>query len=445
MKIIIAGAGEVGSHLAKLLSNEDQDITVIDENAARLSVLDANFNLMTVKGNPTSFAALRESKVDGCDLFIAVTPYESNNIVACSIAKKLGARLTVARIDSYDYMEPDNFRYVNQMGVDKVIYPEYLAAREIITSLEYSWMRSRFELHEGQIILVGVLLPQGAPIAGMQLKDFAFSNHSFHVSAIRRDHETIIPRGDDRLMAGDILYFTTTREHVSDLMELTGQTDRKIRRVMVMGGGKMTMRLTNMGASKFRFKVLESNADECDKLSERCPGGVEIINGDARDVDTLIESGISDMDAFITLTPSSESNILTCLTARELVDAKTIAEVENIQFIDQAEALNLGLVINKKLLASSAIFQLLLDADSSTSKCLALADAEVAELEVRPGSKITHAEVKDLHLSRDMTLAGLIRDGKGMLITGTTRILPGDHVLVFCLNGGLRSVERLFK
>ncbi|MDE6311338.1 MAG: Trk system potassium transporter TrkA [Muribaculaceae bacterium] len=444
MKIVIAGAGEVGSHLAKLLSIEEQDITLIDEDSNRLAVLDANFNLMTVNGDPTSFAVLREAKVDNCDMFIGVMPYETANIVSCSIAKQLGAQLTVARIDSYDYMKPENFCHVKQMGVDKVIYPEYLAAREIITSLEYSWMRSRYELHEGQIILAGIPLPEDAPIAGMQLKDFASSNHYFHVSAIRRNHETIIPGGLDRLLPGDVLYFTTTSDHVNDLKALTGLTERKIRRVMIMGGGKLAMRLTNLAEGKFRFKILENDLNECNKLSRRCPADVEIINGDARDVETLLDSGISEMDAFVTLTPSSESNILTCLTARELTDAKIVAEVENIQFIDQAEALNIDLVINKKLLASSAIFQLLLDADSSTAKCLALADAEVAEMEVREGSKVTHAPVKDLRLSRDMTLGGLIRDGKGMLIGGNTQILPGDHVLVFCLNGALRQVERLF-
>ena len=443
MKIVIAGSGEVGSYLAKLLCNESQDVTVVDDDASKLGVLDSNLNLMTVTGNPTSFAALREARAGGCDLFIAVTPYESNNIVACSIAKNLGAALTVARIDSYDYMDPDNFKHVRNMGVDKVIYPEYLAATQIITALEYSWMRDRFELHEGQIILAGIQLPEDAPITGMQLKDFAFSNHSFHVSAIRRNHETIIPRGDDRLLAGDILYFTTTREDVAGLMELTGQKERKIRRVMIMGGGKLVIRLTNLAEGKFKFKIVESNLDECNKLIQRCPD-VEVINGDSRDVETLMDAGIDDMDAFLALTPFSESNILTCLTARELSDAMLVAEVENIQFIDQAEALNIGLVVNKKLLASSAIFQLLLDADSSTSKCLALSDAEVAELEVKEGAKITRAEVKDLHLSRDMTLAGLIRDGKGMLIGGNTRIQAGDHVLEICLNGALRHVERLF-
>ncbi|MBJ2160972.1 MAG: Trk system potassium transporter TrkA [Muribaculaceae bacterium] len=443
MKIVIAGAGEVGSHLAKLLSAEEQDIMLIDSNAERLATLDANYNLMTVEGNPTSFATLREARVGSCDLFIAVTPYESNNIVACSIAKNLGAQTTVARIDSYDFMNPANADHVRHMGVDRVIYPEQVAAEEIITALRRSWIRNWFELHNGQIILAGVKLRQGAPIVGMKLKDFAFTNRHFHVSAIKRNHETIIPRGDDLLNDGDILYFTTTRDHINDLLTLTGKTEHKIRRVLIMGGSKIAVRLVNLGHEQFKFKIVESNLEICRKLPQKCPD-CEIIHGDARDTDLLADIGASDMDAFVALTDSSETNIFTCLTAKDIGIRKTVADVENIQFISQAENLNIGTVVNKKLLASSTIFQLLLDADSSTSKCLALADAEVAELEVRPGSKITRAPVKDLKLAREMTLAGLIRNGEGMLINGNTLIEPGDHVLVFCLAGALHKVEKLF-
>ena len=443
MKIVIAGAGEVGSHLAKLLSAEEQDIMLIDSNAERLATLDANYNLMTVVGNPTSFATLREARVGSCDLFIAVTPYESNNIVACSIAKNLGAQTTVARIDSYDFMNPANADHVRHMGVDRVIYPEQVAAEEIITALRRSWIRNWFELHNGQIILAGVKLRQGAPIVGMKLKDFAFTNRHFHVSAIKRNHETIIPRGDDLLNDGDILYFTTTRDHINDLLTLTGKTEHKIRRVLIMGGSKIAVRLVNLGHEQFKFKIVESNLEICRKLPQKCPD-CEIIHGDARDTDLLADIGASDMDAFVALTDSSETNIFTCLTAKDIGIRKTVADVENIQFISQAENLNIGTVVNKKLLASSTIFQLLLDADSSTSKCLALADAEVAELEVRPGSKITRAPVKDLKLAREMTLAGLIRNGEGMLINGNTLIEPGDHVLVFCLAGALHKVEKLF-
>lgn len=443
MKIVIAGAGEVGSHLAKLLSNEEEDIMLVDENQERLASLDANYNLMTQVGNPTSFTTLREAGVGRCDLFIAVTPYESNNIVACSIAKNLGARTTVARIDTYDFMNPENTSHVKQIGVDRVIYPEYLAAEEIITSLRHSWVRNWFELHDGSILLAGIKLREGAPLAGLQLKEFASGHRNFHVSAIKRNHETIIPRGDDYMEPGDILYVTTTRDHMADLPELCGKTSHRIRRVLIMGGSKMAIRLVNLAGDRLKFKIIEKDLEVCKRLPAKCPD-CEIIHGDARDTDLLADIGIADFDAFAALTDSSETNILTCLTAKEMGVKKTVANVENIQFISQAENLNIGTVVNKKLLASSSIFQLLLDADSSTSKCLALADAEVAELEVRENSKIAGTPVKDLKLNRQMTLAGLIRGGEGMLITGGTILQPGDRVLVFCLAGWLHKVEKMF-
>ena len=443
MKIVIAGAGEVGSHLAKLLSNEDQDILLIDENADKLAVLDANYNIMTMAGNPTSFLNLRNALRDGCDLFIAVTPSESSNVVACSIAKTLGASTTVALIDHYGYMAPENRAPMKQMGVDRVIYPEYLAAQEIITALEHPWTRYWFEFHNGEVILAGVRLRAGAPLIGMQLKEFASTNHHFHVAAIKRHHESIIPRGDDRMEEGDILYITFTREHTDALKELTGKTDYKVRRVMIMGGGKIAIRVYNLGHDRFKFKIIESDYDLCHALPAKCPEA-EIIMADARDPEMWTETGLDSTDAFIALTSSAETNILACMAAKDLGVKRTVAEVENLQFISLAEGMNIGKVINKKLLASSSTFQLMLDADASSSKCLALTDAEVAELEVKAGSRITEAPVKDLRLPRSMTMAALIRDGRGMLINGNTHIQAGDRVLVFFLQGAIHKVERLF-
>lgn len=433
----------MGSHLAKLLSTEDQDITLIDRDSDKLSVLDANYNLLTVAGNPTSFATLREANVGTCDLFIAVTPYETDNTVACAMAKSFGAKRTVARIDSYEYMDPRNSDFVKRIGIDRVIYPEYLAAAEIITALRHSWARNWFELYDGEIILVGVRLRSKARFCGMQLKDLATLSHHFHISAIRRNHETIIPGGFDTMQEDDILYITTKREYIDELLELTGKVNQKIRRVLVMGGSKIAVRLANMMEDKFRLTIIDNDLERCRKLPQICPD-CDIIYGDGRDIDTLADAGIDEMDAFISLTASSETNILTCLTAKELGIKKTVAEVENIQFISQAEGLNIGTIINKKLLSSSTIFQMMIDSDASNARCLALADAEVAELEVKEGSKLTKAPVKDLRLPRDITLGGLIRDGRGMLISGMTRIQPGDHVLTFCLAGAIRKVERLF-
>lgn len=444
MKIVIAGAGEVGSHLAKLLSNEEQDITLIDANADRLAILDANYNLMTYVGSPTSFATLREAGAASCDLFIAVTPYESNNIVACTIAKNLGAKVTVARIDTYDFMNPENTSLVKHIGVDRVIYPEYVGAEEILSALKHTWARYWFELHDGSLILAGVKLRQGAKLAGMKLRDFAFTNRHFHVAAIKRNHETIIPRGDNSMELGDILYITCKREHIPDLLELTGKTAYQVKKVIIYGGTKMAVRLVNAGRGLFKFKIVDPDMEVCRRLPQKCPD-CEIIHGDAaRDTELLDDIGATDADAFVALTDSSETNIFSCLSAKEFGIKKTVADVENIQYISQAENLNIGKVINKKLLASSSIFQLLLDSDSSTSKCLALADAEVAEIEARADSKITRAQVKDLRLPDQLTLAGLFRNGEGALITGNTRIQPGDRVLVFCLAGALHKVERLF-
>lgn len=443
MKIIIAGCGEVGSHLAKLLSREEQDITVIDEDSSKLAVLDSNYNLLTVQGRPTSFKTLRQAGVEGCDLFIAVTPFETRNIVSCAIAKSLGAEKTVARVDNFEFKDPANRSFFASIGADDMIYPEYLAALEIITALNHNWARHWFELHEGELILVGVKLRDNAPLIGKYLKDLGRSTHDFHVAAIKRHHETIIPGGDDRLLADDIVYFMTTREHVANLIPLCGKIERRIRDVIIMGGSRIAIQLCNMAGDKFNFKILDPDRERCLKLSERCADAL-IINADARDTDALRDAGIVDTDAFIAISDSSESNILNCLSAKEFGVKKTIAEVENLQFISEAEGLNIGTVVNKKLLASSRIYQMLLDRDSSTSKCLALADAEVAEIIAREGSKITRAPIKDLHLSHYMTIAGLIRDGKGQLVGGNTVINPGDRVVVFTLDGVLHKVEKLF-
>ena len=443
MKIAIAGAGQVGSHLAKLLSKEEQDIVLVDNDTTRLSALDSNYNLMTLRGSATSFKTLKQAGVDNCDLFIAVTPHETRNVTACAIAKNLGAQRTVARIDNYEFLDSCNRDFFTNMGVDALIYPEYLAAQEIITALNRSWARHWFELHNGELILVGIKLRDNARIIGMQLKDFAKIEHNFHVSAIKRRHDTIIPRGDDFICANDILYFTTTHEHVNELIDLCGKVDHKIRKVLIMGGSRIAVRFASLAESKFKIKIIDNDKDVCMRLPEQGPD-CEIIHGDARDIDILSDEGIEDMDAFIALSDSSETNILACLTAKEFHVGKTIAEVEDIQFISEAEGLNIGTIITKKLLASSKIFQMMLDADASSSKCHALADAEVAEIEVKPNSKITKGPVKSLNLTREMTIAGLIRNGKGMLVSGDTVIQAGDHVVVFCLAGAIHKIERLF-
>lgn len=443
MKIIIAGAGEVGSHLAKMLSNEDQDIILIDSDQDKLSLLDSNYNLMTYNGATYSFRTLKDVDVSNTDLFIAVTPYETENITSCAIAKQLGAKRTVARIDNFEFLEKNNSETLRQIGVDRLIYPEHLAAQELITALEHNWARHWAELAQGKLLLIGVKLRDNSPLINHQLKSLPINVHSFHIAAIKRNHETIIPNGDDELLAGDIVFFVTFEEDADTIREICGKTSFQIKRVMIMGGTRIAMRFALESRGKYHIKIIESNRAVCERLATRLPD-CDIENGDARDVDILKENNIDQYDAFVALSDSSETNILACLTAKEFGIKKTVADVENIQFIGQAESLNIGTILNKKLIASSRIFKLLLDADQHNSKTFALADAEVAELTVKHNSKITRAEIKDLHLPYGMTLAAVTHDGTCSLVSGRTRIHPGDTVVVFCLNGTIHKIEKWF-
>lgn len=442
MKIVIAGAGEVGTHLAKLLSNENQDIIIIDSDEEKLLKLES-YNMLTYVGNPVSFKTLRSAGAENCDLFIAVTPFETDNVLACEIAKSLGAEKAVARIDNYDFLRKENRHFFTNRGIDDLIYPEYLAAEEMAVALKRAWVRNWFELCNGELIIIGVKIRDNAKMVGMPLRDlFKMSNYA-HISAIKRNHETIIPRGDDYIRANDIVYIATTNGDMQNIRTLCGKLDINIKKIMIMGGSRIAVQLAMNVGDDYKITIIESNLDRCEELAEKLPD-CSIIHGDGRNFEILEEEGIEEMDAFIALTESSETNILGCLAAKEYGVKKTIAEVENIQFISEAEALNIGTIINKKLLASSRIFQFLLDSDSTNAKCLALADAEVAELIAKKGSKITSAKIKDLSLSRDLTIAGMLRDGKGYLVQGDTQIQEGDHVVVFCLSGAIHKVEKLF-
>ena len=446
MKIIIAGAGEVVTHLAKLLSAEGQDVILIDPEESKLQAIDSNYNLMTMTGRTTAFKVLKEAQTSKADLYIAVTPFETRNIVSCSMAKNLGARKTVARIDNYEFMKPEYKPYFKSLGVDDLIYPEYFASTEIISAIRHSWVRNWFELYNGELLLTGVKLRENAKLINIQLKDLAQSGHPFHVSAIRRRHETIIPRGNDHLEAGDIVYFTTTKKHIPYIRKIAGKEDYPdVRNVMVMGGSRIAVRTAQYVPDYMKVKIIESDYDRCNRLTELLDDGVMVINGDGRDMNLLKEEGIERMEAFVALTGSSESNILACLAAKRMGVRKTVAEVENIDYISMAESLDIGTVINKKMITASHIYQMMLDADVSNVKCLTYVDADVAEFTVNEHSKVTRHLVKDLGLPKGITIGGLIRGGEGVVVVGNTQILPGDHVVVFCHGMMIKKAEKYFK
>ena len=444
MRIIIAGAGAVGRHLAKLLSREDMDISLIDDRQDRLGDLDANYDLLTKVGSPMSIHDLKSIGVKDVDLFIAVTPSESDNITACLLANQLGAKKTLARIDNYEYLIPDNKRIFEQMGLNHLIYPELLAAQEITASLKTNWMRYHLTLCEGALELCVVKVREGAEVIGKQFMSGFFNHGLYRVVAIKRGQETIIPTGLDEIQVDDMVYAVCTRENMKVLREQLGKQKKEIRNIVFFGGSKIAQKTVQNLSDDLSIKILEADREHCYHLSEKINNAL-IINADGSDMAVLKDEGIEDADAFVAVTDSSEANIFACMAAKRFGVKKTIAEVENIDYIPMAEGLDIGTVLNKKTIAASYIYQMLLDASVLNVRNLTSADAEIVEFMAEEGSRITKGKIRDMRLPKDANIGAIVRAGEGILVNGDTQILPNDQVVVFCKSQVIRQLEKFFK
>lgn len=445
MRIVIAGAGAVGTHLAKMLSVENENVVLLDESEEKLGKMESLFDLQAIVGDPTKISALKNAGVGDAELFVAVTPDESRNITACILAHYLGAKKTIARIDNYEYLQPKNKAYFVSLGVDSLIYPEQLAAEEIATSIKYSWMRQMLEFGDGALVMIGVKIRSNAKIINIPFKELA-RDIPYHIVAIQRGDEAIIPRGNDMILVDDIVCFMTTHEQISYMRRICGKEEfAEVRSVIMMGGSRIAVRTAKLISDDIDIKIIESDLARCHKLLDLVDDSVMVINGDARDPELLRSEGIDHTDAFIALSDNSESNILACLAAKRAGVYRTVSEVENIDYISMAESMDIGSVINKKKLAASTIFQMMLNTDVLSVKCLTFIQAVVAEFPVNENTLITKRAVKDLGLPDGANIGGLIRNGEGMHVTGNTMIQAGDHVVIFCREHVLKKLEKYFK
>ena len=446
MKIIIVGAYAIGTHLAKLLSRNNQEITLIDENEENLERLRSDFDLLTIHASPTCIRTLKEARVSSTDLFIGVTPNEYQNITACSLAHAFGAKKTVARIDNCEYLRPENEEVFKQMGISSLIYPEELAAKDIANGLKMSWVRQRWDVHNGVLVMLGIKLRESCEILNQPLKDLCGPDDPYHVVAIKRGHDTIIPGGNDELKLYDLAYFMTTRNYIPYVRKIVGKEHYvDVKNVMIMGGGNTTVRAIQNIPDYMEVKIIEKDEHRCEQLNEILDDSrTLVINADGRDVSLLVDEGIRNTQAFVAMTGNAETNILACLTAKRMGVRKTVAMVDNIDYIDMAESFDIGTIINKKAIAASHIYQMMLDAKVHNVRFLTATNADVAEFIPVPGSKVTRKPVKDLGLPAGMTIGGLVRNGEGQLVSGNTQIEAGDTVMVFCNNLGMTKIEKFF-
>ena len=447
MKIVIGGAGAVGKHLAKLLSKEHQDCTLMDDDGSRLEGLDSDYDIMTMQGSPTSIKDLEAAGVKNADLFVGVTPDESRNMNACIIAHGIGAKKTVARIDNYEYLDPKLKPFFEKLGIDSLIYPEVLAAADIINALKLSWVRQRWDVHGGALVMLGIKLRETCEILNQPIKLLCGPDDPYHIVALKRGGETIIPGGNDELHNGDLAYFMTTKEYIPYIRKLVGKEHyADVKNCIIMGGGKATVRVALTVPDYMNVKIIEQDEKRCEKLNSLLSDtDCMVIHGDGRDLGLLVEEGIRNTQAFVALTDSAEANILACLTAKRLGVRKTIALVENLDYVSMAEGLDIGTIINKKTIAASHIYQMMLDADVNNMRSLMLVDSDVAEFTAAEDSPVTKKAVKDLGLPFGVAIGGLVRDGHGMLVNGNSRIQAGDSVMVFSHEHDMKKVEKFFK
>lgn len=451
MTIIIEGAGEVGSHLAKMLSNEANDITVIDCDAERLSRLGMTADIVTITGNLSSIKVLKEAGVGSADLFIAVNPAESQdvNIVSALLAKKLGCKKVCARINDEEYLSYDNKYLFTEMGIDLMFYPEKIAAGEITGLLRHTTSTESMDFARGRLQLAVFKLEDDSPVIDMKISEFAAVMApalQFRVVAISRGNETIMPQFDTKFKYHDIVFIITTREGIGPMMDFLGKSNIEINNVMILGAGPIGEMVANAICKDVEtVKVLDQDKRRCVELSEKTDSNVLVINGDGRDSDFLLEEGIKDFDAFVAVTGNDEANILACVVAKKFGVEKTIAEVENIEYIRLAEEMGVDAVINKKLITAGKIFKMTLSNKVRFIKYMSGTDAEILEYIVAPESAITHKTLKDTDFPHDAIIGGIIRGNESFIAVGDTKIEAYDRVVVFSLPNAVKDVDRLFR
>jgi trk system potassium uptake protein TrkA len=446
MKIVIAGMGDVGYHLAKELSSESHDIIAIDNNPQRLAQVDSVTDILTINGSATSLTNLNEAKVEKSDLFVAVTSSEETNISSAIIAKKIGAKKTIARIANAEYLANDALVNFKELGINFMIYPEELAAQETVNLIKRTAATDLMEFEGGKLSVMGLRLDKNAPIISKTLSEIGreYPNIDFRIVAMYRNFRTIIPKGKDKFLHNDQVFVITKPEGIEMILKLAGKDNIKFDNIMILGGSKIGRRVAALLQKNMTIKLIESDAEKSFTLADDLHDTL-VIQGDGRDIDLLAQEGIIDVDAFVSVTEDAETNIITCLMAKHLGVTKAIALVDKTDYVPLTQTIGLDSLINMKLIAATNILQYIRRGEVLAQTTLEGIDAQLFEYVAQPNSPIVNKPVKDLGFPKEAIIGGLIRGEESFIAVGDSQIKPNDKVIIFSLPDGVKKIEKLFK
>lgn len=446
MNILIAGDSEVALHLADVLSQENHNVSLICPKPELLKVIETHSDLMTYHGDSTSIRVLEEINPKRKDLLISVHRDGRLNLLTAILAKKLGIKKCIAKLHDAEALSPAYKELCKSLGIDFLVSPEKIVSKEIINLLNNTAATEIFDFTDKQLSLLLVKLEANAPVVGKSLNEIAqlYKNLDFRAVAIHRASKTIIPKGEDDFREGDMAYVITKPDGIEQLLDLGGKKRFTINKVMIVGGGTVGALTAAALEDNFRITLFEMDYERCQELNDMLSNTL-VINGDARNTTLLEDENIKEMDAFVAVTNNSETNILTCLLARKNGVKKTIALVENLNFIDISQNIGIDTIINKKLATASYIIRFTMSAEVVSTKCLTAIEAEVFEFVARPGSPVTKKTIRRLKFPEKAIIGGIIREGQGFIAMGDFQIKAGDRVVVFALPQAFHAVDKMFR
>lgn len=445
MRIIIAGMGDIGYQLAKQLSTENHDIVAIDLDHDRLSYTDQMADILTIEGSSTSIEILEQAQIEKTDLLVAVTSSQEVNIATAIIGKKIGAKKTIARISNAEYLNPKHGVNFSELGIDFMIYPEELAAIETVNLINRTAATDIIEF-EGKLFVIGLKLDKNAPVIHKTISEISkqYSTFDFRVVAIYRNFRTIVPKGNDKFLPNDQIFVITKTEALETVLKLAGKENIRFDNIMILGGGKIGRRVASLLSNNMKVKLIDSNPEKAFELADALPNTL-VIQGDGRDIDLLAQEGIIDVDAFIAVTEDAETNIISCLLAKHLGVKKTIALVDKVEYVPLTQTIGLDSLINKKLIAANNIVRFIKKGEIISYSSLEGIDAVVLEFIAYPNSKITSVNIAELEFPKDAIIGGYLRKDESYIALGSSKIIPGDKVVVFSLPEAVNKIEKFFK